>query len=264
MWGYGTSPVIHEDRVILHSGPGKTIFVAAYALADGKELWKNEEPQEGDGEHRTKDKAYTGSWSTPLITRLDPNGKLQAIVALPTRVVSYDVADGKELWSCEGLRGPKGDLAYSSPVLAGDVCVSTGGFGGPAIGFKPGGKGDITESQRLWRKEANPQSIGTGVVVDGYLYRPNAGPNTIECIDPKTGDVKWTERAGSYWGSIVYVAGRCYAPGQDGTVLVFKPSPDKFELLARNTLGEPTNSTPAISDGEFFLRTMKAVYCVGE
>lgn len=265
IWGYGSSPVIHDDRVILHTGPGKQIFVAAYSLADGKELWKTDELFKGDGSYRAKegiyDKAYMGSWATPLLARID--GKLQAICTMPTRVVGYDVADGKILWWCEGLRASQGDLAYSSPVLAGNVCVVTGGFGGPSLAVKLGGAGDIT-SQRLWRKDANPQSIGTGVVVDGYLYRPNAGPGTLECIDPQTGDVKWTERASTYWGSIVYVAGRCYVTGQDGVTLVFKPSPQKFELLAKNSLGEGSNSTPAISDGEFFLRTMKTLHCIGQ
>lgn len=266
IWGYGTSPVIHEDRVILNSGPGKQIFVAAYALADGKELWRTDEPYSGDGSYRDKegmyDKAYSGSWATPVLASVD--GKLQAICSQPTRVVGYDVADGKILWWCEGLRAKQGDLAYSSPVLVGDICVVTGGFGGPSMAFNLGGEGNITEKQRLWHKESNPQSIGTGVAVDGHLYRPNAGPGTLECIDPQTGDVKWTERAGSYWGSIVFVAGRCYAPGQDGVVTVFQPSPGKYEILAKNSLGEPSNSTPAISDGEIFLRTMKGLHCVGE
>jgi outer membrane protein assembly factor BamB len=262
MWGYGTSPVIHNDRVILHSGPGKEIFVGAYALADGAELWKTIEPQEGNGQQRAKDKAPTGSWSTPALMEL--GGKQQAIVTLPTRVASFDVANGKELWSCQGIRGPKGDLAYSSPVIEGDLCVMTGGYGGPAIGFKLGGEGDVTEDQRLWRTDPNPQSIGSGVMVDGYLYRPNAGPNTIQCIDPKTGEAKWTERAGSFWGSFILAAGRIYGTSQDGTTHVFKPSPEKYESLAKNPLGEPSNATPALSDGEFFIRTHKNLYCIGE
>ena len=266
MWGYGSSPVIHNDRVILHTGPGKNeIYVAAFALADGKQIWRTDEPFEGDGDYRAKDgaydKAYMGSWATPLIATID--GKEQAICTMPKRVVSYDLDGGKILWFCEGIRAKQGDLAYSSPAVSGDVCIVTGGFGGPSLAVKVDGDGDITD-KRLWRKDSNPQSIGSGVVIDGYLYRPNAGPGTIECIDPKTGDIKWTERASTYWGSIVSVAGRCYAPGQDGVTLVFKPSPEKFELLAKNSLGEGTNSTPAISDGEFFIRTMKTLHCIGQ
>jgi hypothetical protein len=52
--------------------------------------------------------------------------------------------------------------------------------------------------------------------------------------------------------------------GQDGTTTVFEPSAEKFKLLGRNSLGEPSNATPAISDGEFFLRTHKGLHCIAE
>lgn len=266
MWGYGSSPVIHGDRVILHSGPGKQTFIAAFNLQDGEEVWRQDEPTHGNGEYRDPQgafpKAYMGSWATPLLTKID--GRLQVVCPMPTRVVGLDATDGKLLWWCEGLRANQGDLAYSSPVLADDICVITGGFGGPSFAFKAGGEGDITSTRRLWRKDSNPQSIGSGVAIDGYFYRPNAGANTIECIEPKTGKVLWTERAGSYWGSIVVAAGRCYVTGQDGTTVVFKPSPEKFELLAKNTLGEGSNATPAVSDGELFLRTHRTLWCIAE
>jgi outer membrane protein assembly factor BamB len=260
MWGYGTSPVIQRDRVILHTGPGRRVFVAAFELASGKELWRQEEPIEGDGQHRP-DKAYMGSWATPLV--IEHEGRMQAICALPTRVVSYDCESGDILWFCRGLRGPKGDLSYSSPVVSGDLCVAVGGFNGPALGFKLGGSGDITAQATLWRKEQTPQSIGSGVIVDGYFYRPNAGPGTIDCLDPATGEILWSERTGTFWGSLVHVAGRCYVTAQDGTTFVFTPSPKKFELIAKNPLGEASNATPAVSNGELFLRGQKHLYCIG-
>jgi outer membrane protein assembly factor BamB len=261
MWGAGTSPVLVGDRVIIHSGPGKKVLVAAFEVATGKPLWSNEEPIEGNGEYRP-DKGYLGSWSTPLVAKI--NNQDEVICAFPTRVVSYAPADGKTLWICDGLRGPKGDLSYSSPVISGDICVQIGGFQGPGLGFKLGGSGNITEKQRLWREEKNPQSIGSGVVVEGYFYRPNAGPGTIDCLDPQTGKILWTERSATFWGSMVSVAGRCYVTGQDGVTIVFKPSPEKFELLAKNSLGEASNATPAISDGQWFLRTHRHLYCIAE
>ena len=43
-----------------------------------------------------------------------------------------------------------------------------------------------------------------------------------------------------------------------------RPDPEKFELLAMNDLGEPSNATPAISDGQIFLRTDRHLYCIAE
>jgi hypothetical protein len=45
---------------------------------------------------------------------------------------------------------------------------------------------------------------------------------------------------------------------------VFRADPQKFELLAENDLGEPSNATPAISNGQIFLRTENHLYCVAE
>ena len=141
-----------------------------------------------------------------------------------------------------------------------------GGYGGPAFGFKLGGTGDITKTNRLWRTERQPQSIGTGIIVGKFLYRPNAGPGTIDCLNVETGKVLWTARAkgGNYWGSIISVAGRMYVTNQAGTTVVFRPDPKKFDLISENALGESSNSTPAISQGQLFIRTDKHLYCIDD
>ncbi|MEO8497278.1 MAG: PQQ-binding-like beta-propeller repeat protein [Planctomycetota bacterium] len=262
IWGYGTSPVIYKDRVILHSGPGARNFVAAFDLQSGKTIWEVDEPQQGKNGSEREDGKYKGSWCTPIIANVDSAD--QVICTMPTRVVAFDPKDGGVIWTCDGIRGPKGDLSYSSPLLGDGILVSIGGFGGPGLGVRLGGTGNITDSNRLWRIESNPQSIGSGVFVDGYIYRPNAGPGTLECLEPETGKVVWTERSGSSWGSIVYAAGRCYLTNQDGETLVFKPNAEKYEGLGSTPLGEPSNSTPAVSDGQIFIRTFGHLYCIGE
>ena len=262
MWGYAASPVIFGGKVIMNCGPGKRVFVTAIDLESGKTLWETDEPISGDGQ-RNERKQYVGSWSTPVITKID--GKDQIVCSLNTRVNGYDPETGELLWFCQGLKGKKGELAYSSPHICGDICVAIGGFGGPSIGFKLGGKGDVTE-MRLWRKEPNPQSIGSGVYVGEHLYIPDAAQGTTRCIDPKTGKNLWRERmtGPNHWGSIVIAAGRAYVTNQQGETIVFAPKPDGFEKLASNRLGEPSNSTPAISDGEIFLRTFRGVYCISD
>jgi outer membrane protein assembly factor BamB len=258
LWGEGTSPVIHDGKVFLNTGPSKKkVFVAAFKLASGETIWEKEEPFKGDGEKNENDK-YMGSWSTPLVF------KDQVICAMPTRVVAYAPGDGKLLWSCEGLRFGNGDLAYSSPVVVGETCVVFGGFNGVGLGVKLGGSGDVTASHRLWRLDKKvAQSIGSGVVVGDHVYLPFE--NAIDCIDPKTGNQVWRQRApGALWSSLTLIGDKAYVTDQKGKTTVFKPTPEKFELVASNDLGEGSNSTPAISNGEIFIRTFKSLYCIAE
>jgi outer membrane protein assembly factor BamB len=99
--------------------------------------------------------------------------------------------------------------------------------------------------------------------VDGYVYRPNAGPSTIDCLDPATGETRWTERAaGNQWASIVKVGDLLYATSQDGTTTVFRPDPEKFDVVATNHLGETCNTTPAAADGQLFVRTDQHLWCL--
>ncbi|MFT5468837.1 MAG: outer membrane protein assembly factor BamB [Verrucomicrobiales bacterium] len=258
MWGYGASPIIDQGRVILHAGPGPNVFMTSIDLKTGETQWKTDEPVSGNGERNPKNK-YMGSWSTPVIA----NDLI--VCSFATRVNGYDPATGKIVWSCDGLIGPKGDLAYTSPVIAGDVCVAMGGFGGPAFGFKMSGEGNITESARLWREEKSPQRIGSGVYVGKHVYIANAGPALFQCIDPATGESAWEERApgAAHWGSMIHADGRLYVTDQQGTTHVIKPNPEKLELLASNRLGERSNSTPAFSDGQIFIRTFGNIYCIG-
>ena len=263
MWGYGGSPVIYQDRVIMNCGPGKRVFVTALKLKDGQPVWEQEEPQDSEVSDARADGAYKGSWTTPVVARI--RGEDQIVCTMPTRVNGYDPATGKILWTCDGIRGPRGDLAYSSPMISEEFCVAIGGFEGPSIGIRLGEKGDITKSSRQWRVEKNPQSIGTGIFVDGYIYRVNASAGPfVECLDAKSGEPVWRgPRGGAGWASIVMAGGLLYATNQDATTFVFKLDPKKYEEVAQNTLNETCNATPALSDGQIFIRTHEHLYCIG-
>lgn len=262
MWGYGASPVLHAGKIILHCGPGKRVFMTAIDLESGKTIWETDEPVENDGQ-RNQNRKYMGSWSTPVIATVD--GQTLAICSMSLRVNAYDPDTGKIIWSCSGLRGQKGDLAYTSPVLADQICVAMGGYNGPAIGFRMQGSGDITETARLWRKEPNPQRISTGVYASGHIFMANAGPNLFQCIDPATGKLAWQERSGgaACWGSMILADGHLFVTDQRGTTHIFQPNAERFERVAQNKLGERSNSTPAFSDGQIFLRTFQHLYCIG-
>ena len=266
IWGFGSSPVIHDGHVIQLFGPGEVTKLVSLSLETGEIDWETPEPGGSDSENGR----YIGTWATPVVTRID--GQDQLLMGLPTRAGAFDPKTGKLVWWVDGLACDRSDLCYTSPLVVGDVGVLMGGFGGPSIGFRLGGTGDVTGTNRLWRDFSTsprpPQRIGTGVVADGRIYMANADePGSIECIDPQTGESLWKERRtsdGPHWGSMMFADGRLYVTGQHGITRVLAPNPEQYELLAENDLGEQSNSTPAVSGGCIFLRTFEALYCIAK
>jgi outer membrane protein assembly factor BamB len=259
-WGYASSPLLHRGKVLLNFGPGARTFLVALDLKSGGVLWQHDEP----GGLDATDKRMIGSWTTPIV--LAVAGQDQVLCSMPKRVIACDAATGALLWFCRGLENETADLVYASPVVSDGIGVAFTGWGsGPTIGFKLGGSGDVTAMNRLWL-ERQTQRIGSAVVVAGRLYLVNAGPGTAQCMDCQTGKFLWTERleGGESWGSVVLAAGRLYVTSRRGVTTVFKPDPQKCEVLAMNDLGEPSNATPAPSDGQIFLRTDKSLYCISE
>jgi len=142
-----------------------------------------------------------------------------------------------------------------------------GGYGGSAIAVRAGGSGDITPSAKVWEHPRSPQRIGSGVVHEGHIYVHN-DPGTAMCLDLKTGAELWKERlqgqgkTGTNWSSVMLSDGKCYTITQGGDCFVFRANP-KYELAAVNSLGERSNSSIVPSNGELFIRTHQALYCIG-
>jgi outer membrane protein assembly factor BamB len=253
IWGFGSSPAIYNNLVILNYGPGLNAFVVALDKQTGGEAWRREFP----GQTSTKAGDYRGSWSTPVIHREGDRDVL--FLSLPNTLWAVEPRTGQDIWSCGGL----GDLVYSSPLISGDIVVSMSGFGGPALAVKTGGSGDVTETHRLWRHvmPKPPQRVGSGVVVDGHIYIHNEP--YASCIVVPTGDEKWQERlAGRSWCSMAHVAGRLYVSNEAGTTYVLEPTPEACKILTENKLGELTRASPAYSDGQIFIRTHENLYCI--
>ncbi len=260
IWGYAASPIIHGDLVINNCGPGNRTFLVALNKHNGEIVWQADEQGGSSGEEGNR--GWAGSWSTPMLARVD--GRDQVVVSFPNHVKAYDPANGKVIWQVDGLSR----LVYTSVVVNDQYGVAMSGYGGPAMGFKLGGQGNVTETNRLWlHSQRQPQRIGSGILQDKYLFMVNE-PGTAQCIDVTTGESTWgPERlpeGGRAWSSPVRVGDRLYVTTQSGTTIVFAANTEKFEQLAVNRLRETTNATIAVSDGEIFLRTFEALYCIAE
>lgn len=185
------------------------------------------------------------------------------IVNFPNRLAAYDPLTGKQLWISKGLGG----TIYSTPVPGEGalVAMSSGMGSGNALAVKPGGSGDITETQRLWKVDRVKTGMGSGVIHDGHFYNISSEGIAL-CLDLKTGNTVWEERLkgsgarDSSWSSMLLADGKIYVPNQSGDIFILRAAP-KFEVLATNSVSEPTNASLAASNAELFLRTDKALWC---
>jgi outer membrane protein assembly factor BamB len=109
IWGNASSPILHGELCILWCGPGERQFLLAVDKKTGQKVWQHDEPG-GDSGAKGGKAAWIGSWSTPIIVRVD--GRDELILCVPQKVKGFDPKTGSELWSCDGL----GKLVYTSPI----------------------------------------------------------------------------------------------------------------------------------------------------
>lgn len=256
-WGHASSPIIFEDRVIVQCDRQNDSFIAAYALADGTELWRTAREE-------------IPSWSTPTVVP-GPAGP-ELVTNATNRIVAYDPATGSELWS---LRG-NSEIAVPTPFLAHGLIYVTSGYRPiqPIYAIRPGSRGDITLAEDQTRSDAIAWSTRKGgpymptpIVYGDDLYTC-ANNGVLTCYDARTGEQRYRTRMGgrgkgyAFTASPVAADGRLYFTSEDGEVYVVKAGPE-FELLAINEVGDVCMATPAIADGMFYLRTQRFVMALG-
>jgi hypothetical protein len=93
------------------------------------------------------------------------------------------------------------------------------------------------------------------------------------CWRAATGEELWKGRlGGTFSSSPILVGARVYATNEAGRTFIFRASPDRFELLAENPLGDEVFATPAICGGRIYQRVAELedgrrqeyLYCLGE
>ncbi|MEX2578187.1 MAG: PQQ-binding-like beta-propeller repeat protein [Verrucomicrobiales bacterium] len=265
VWGNSTSPVLHQGVVIHYHGPAENAVLYGLDKKTGETIWKWDEPkwqpgERTDGFRERSDSGVIGSFSTPIVVETGDRSEL--IMSFPLELKAFAPETGEVLWTCRGLN----PLVYTSPVYDDGIVVAMGGFYGNSIGVKVGGEGDVTDTHRLWQEIRHNGGIGSGVAKGGRLYYQDSG-GVVYCDDMRTGETIWKDRlpgAGKSWGSFVLAGDRVYTLSQAGDTVVFEASPGGFKVLAQSDLGEETNSSIAVSDGELFVRTHEGLWCIGK
>lgn len=248
-FGEGTAPVLHEDTLLLTFDHEGDDWMLALDKRTGKQLWRVERDQ-------------PSGWAPPLV--IEHGGKTQAIVAAPSTVVSYDISNGEIVWQCKGL----GLNTIPAPVYDGKRVFVMSGFREPnllAIDLD-GAKGDLTGSEHvLWTNQRGNSYTPSPVLQDGILY-VLTDSGLLSAFDAETGETHYQQQRlpNPYRlkASPVAAEGKLYIATETGDVVVVKMGP-KYEAIATNTIeGEFFIATPAIADGEIYLRGEHTLYCI--
>jgi outer membrane protein assembly factor BamB len=260
-WGYASSPLLYEGNLYVQVLHGMKTDDPSYVMKidgkTGKTVWRVERPTAAISES-------PDSYTTPLLVRTGT--KAEIVISGGDIVTGHDPASGKELWRADGLN-PTKDRNYriiASPVVAGGLIIAPT-RNKPMLALKPGGSGDVTTSHKAWSFDLGPDvptPISDGKLL--YVVRDNG---VVHALDVKTGAVVWGPKrlkTGAYSASPVLAEGRLYITSEnEGLTTVFAAGP-KFEILAENPLDDYCLASPAVSDGQIFIRTDKFLWAIGK
>ncbi len=273
-WGSASSPVLVNNLVIVPA-TAESHSLVALDKETGKVVWN----QEAQG--------FEATWGTPVLVDA-PDNKQEIILGVPGELWAFKPEDGKLKWYSQG----SGGNAYCSSVIVEDgIVYALGGREGGTVAVKAGGSGDVSETHLLW-SGSQRGGIGTPLIHEGLIYW--IGRDIANCISATDGEEVYQQRLeapatddqpasdppaeepgggrrrGGFmnqsYSSAVAADGKLYFVTRRGLCYVVKLGAE-FEQLAVNDFGDPGadfSATPAVSNGELFVRSSKKLYCVAQ
>ncbi|MDQ5846465.1 MAG: PQQ-binding-like beta-propeller repeat protein, partial [Acidobacteriota bacterium] len=200
------------------------------------------------------------SWATPLLVNTSKRAEL--ITSGTEAVVAYDPLTGKELWRHKGVESN----AIPSPVANTEMVFISAGFPAKiAMAINLGGSGDLADAV-VWKYQKGTAYVPSPILYGDYLYL-TTDRGILTCLDAKSGEVKYeggrVPIPATFTASPVAFEGKILLTSEDGDTFIVKAGP-KHEILATNSVGEPVYASPAVSDGNIFIRGEKNIYAIGK
>jgi outer membrane protein assembly factor BamB len=255
-WGFASSPVIHEGRVIVQADVQKGSFLAVYDLESGKEIWKQK-------------RSDVPTWSSPTV--VESEGRKQIAVNGWHHIGGYDFSTGRELWRLDG----GGDIPVPTPIFAHGLIYLTSAHGKvrPMRAVRPGATGDVTPKEVgqtnaaiAWVHPRQGNSMQTPLVVGDLLYAC-LDSGILTCFDARTGVIRYGERVvqggEGFTASTVSDGKHLFVTSENGNVYVVPTGP-KFSVVSTNRMDETCMSSPAIAGGALLYRTRGHLVSIGK
>ena len=248
--GPGSSPILFEDKLIVHYDGYDYQYVIAFDKATGKTAWKVDR----NHDFGTDDGDLKKAFSTPMVVTVA--GQRQLISPGSRATFAYDPHTGREFWRVRF----RGFSSTAMPLFGhGLFFLNTGFSRGELFAVRAGGSGDITDTHVQWSTNKGVPSKPSELLVDDCLYMVDDG-GTASCLEAKTGATVWSERIrGQYSASPLYADGRIYFFSHDGRCTVIRPG-RTYELLATNRLPDGFMASPAVTGKALILRTKTHLY----
>ena len=256
-WGMSGSPLVVGSLVVVNPGAqvpeaaGRALV--AYDRRSGKEVWRSGRTRAG--------------YSSPVLATL--GGKPQILLFDGEGLGGYDPADGRELWRFPWVTQEGINVAQPVVLPANEVLIASGYNVGAALLRISESEGKWRASQ-VWHTKPNVMraKFASPVAYNGYLYGLNDG--ILECLDLKTGRVKWKDdrRAGKgeayAHGQLLLTNGLIVVLTQFGELVLVEATPDEFRELGRFqalTKGKKTWNNFALVDGKAYVRNDEQMAC---
>jgi outer membrane protein assembly factor BamB len=251
--GAGLSPIVHDGKVYVNFDQDGGAEVVALDAKTGEKAWSQSR------------KAYRACYSTPVLREPSP-GKFEVVVFSTAGAAGYDAKTGAINWNWT-IPWKDGEMALrsvASPLLAGDsvVCLTGDGSGSRyCAGITING----TEVSVDWEKRSSKLApyVPCPVVKDGHIYWVT-DQGVAECLELKTGKIKWSERAtnSAVSASPVLVGDKFVIVDERGKAVVLKANPTAFEKVGDGDIGEAVFASPAVADGKLYIRGAKHLFCI--
>ena len=245
--GYGASPFLYEDLVIVSSDNKGGGAIVGMKRDTGETVWRHERPQEPN-------------YVSPVVYHLD--GKDQLLLSGCNLMTSLNPKTGETFWEFPGSTTE----CVVTIVTDGERVFSSGGYPkNHTLAMKADGSGEIA-----WQN-ATRVYVPSMIVHDQHAYAV-ADAGFAICWESATGKELWKERlGGDFFSSPIYSDGLIYATNIRGLTYVYRAAPDKFEIIAKNQLGNESYASPVICHNQVFLRVAhideqreEFIYCIAQ
>jgi outer membrane protein assembly factor BamB len=250
-WAYSESPLVDGDALVVTPG-GKEATLVALNKKNGEVIWKSQVP-EGDA----------AGYASVII--VDAAGVKQYVQFVGKGLVGVEAKTGKFLWRYDHT-AENSPANIATPVAAdGYIYSATKYSGGGLVQLTPDSGG--VKAEEVYFERKLPKAIGGSVLLDGYLY--GTGGELTQCVDFKTGEVKWSKARAVSPASVCYADGRLYLHGEnEGDVALLEATPEGYRERGHFTppnMPEKGNAKawqyPVISDGRLYIHDWGTLWC---